>query len=294
MINPNLQDKVVLITGANNPSGIGAAAARAFAVQGASLFLHTFHQPYESDEVPSVPGEALYNSLQNSPVNIARELRATGARVEDMEADLADARNVPLIFDRAESAFGRVDVLINNAANCLQDTFIPRSRLNADSRAVDGFPVTTISAELHDRHFAVISRATALMMAEFARRKIERNDGWGRIINMSSLAAKTGGITAGTAYSTSKGAVIAFTFSLAAELAAFGVTVNGIAPAYVRTPMVTEQLSEAQRAEVIAKIPVRRFCEPEEVAHVVLFLADEMAGFITGEIIDQNGGLHFD
>jgi 3-oxoacyl-[acyl-carrier protein] reductase len=111
---------------------------------------------------------------------------------------------------------------------------------------------------------------------------------------MSSLAAKTGGITAGTAYSTSKGAVISFTFSLAAELARFGVTVNGIAPAYVRTPMVTEQLSEAQRAEVIAKIPVGRFCEPEEIAHVVVFLVDDKAGFITGEVIDQNGGLHFD
>ena len=87
---------------------------------------------------------------------------------------------------------------------------------------------------------------------------------------------------------------MSFTFSLAAELAPFGVTVNGIAPAYVRTPMITEQLTEEQRAAVVAKIPVGRFCEPEEVAHVVAFLADEKAGFITGEIIDQNGGLHFD
>ena len=121
-----------------------------------------------------------------------------------------------------------------------------------------------------------------------------KRKGWGRIINVSSLAAKSGGITAGTAYSTSKGALISLTFSLAAELAPYGVTVNGIAPAYIRTPMVTEQLSEAQRAEVIAKIPVGRFCEPEEFAHVVTFLADNKAGFITGEIIAQNGGLHFD
>lgn len=117
---------------------------------------------------------------------------------------------------------------------------------------------------------------------------------WGRIINTSSLAAKSGGITAGTAYSVSKGGLISLTFSLAAETAAYGITVNGIAPAYVRTPMITEQLTEAQRQEVLKKIPVGRFCEPEEFAHVVRFLIHPLAGFITGEIIDQNGGLLFD
>ena len=121
-----------------------------------------------------------------------------------------------------------------------------------------------------------------------------KEKGWGRIINTSSLAAKTGGITAGTAYSTSKGAVMSLTFSLAAELAPYGITVNGIAPAYVKTPMVTEQLTEEQRRILIEKIPVGRFCEPEEFAHVVCFLADDLSGFITGEIIDQNGGLLFD
>jgi 3-oxoacyl-[acyl-carrier protein] reductase len=117
---------------------------------------------------------------------------------------------------------------------------------------------------------------------------------WGRIINTSSLAAKSGGITAGTAYSVSKGGLISLTFSLAAETAAFGITVNGIAPAYVRTPMITEQLTEVERQKVLKKIPVGRFCEPEEFAHVVRFLIHPLAGFITGEIIDQNGGLLFD
>ncbi len=117
---------------------------------------------------------------------------------------------------------------------------------------------------------------------------------YGRIVNVCSLAMKSGGLTAGTAYTTSKSAIGGLTFSLAREVAAFGITVNGIAPAYVKTPMVTEQLTEAQRQVLLAQIPVGRFCEPEEFAHCVAFLASPMSGFITGEILDINGGLHFD
>ncbi|MBI5278864.1 MAG: SDR family oxidoreductase [Burkholderiales bacterium] len=117
---------------------------------------------------------------------------------------------------------------------------------------------------------------------------------FGRIINTCSLAAKTGGLTAGTAYSVSKGALTSLTFSLARELAPHGVTVNGISPAYVKTPMITEQLSEKQRQKLLRDIPVGRFCEPEEFAHVVRFLASPLAGFITGEIVDLNGGLLMD
>jgi 3-oxoacyl-[acyl-carrier protein] reductase len=117
---------------------------------------------------------------------------------------------------------------------------------------------------------------------------------WGRIVNTCSLAAKTGGLTAGTAYAVSKGALTSLTFSLARELAPHGVTVNGISPAYVKTPMVTEGLTEAQRLALLAQIPVGRFCEPEEFAHVVRFLVSPLAGFITGEIVDLNGGLVMD
>lgn len=103
-------------------------------------------------------------------------------------------------------------------------------------------------------------------------------------------AAKSGGLTAGTAYSVSKTALIGLTCSIAGEVAGEGVTSNAVAPAYMMSPMVSEQRSEAQ----FAAISVGRFGEPEEVAHAVMFPASPLAGFITSEIIDLNGGLHFD
>jgi len=118
--------------------------------------------------------------------------------------------------------------------------------------------------------------------------------GWGRIVNIGSLAMKTGGLTAGTSYTVSKGGMAALTLSVAREAAPFGVTVNAIAPAYIRTPMITEFLSPEQQEQLLEQIPVKRFCEPEEVAHAVGFLVSPLSGFITGEIIDINGGLHMD
>ena len=92
----------------------------------------------------------------------------------------------------------------------------------------------------------------------------------------------------------SKGAITALTLSLARELAPHGVTANAVAPAYVRTPMVTEALTETQRQALLQQIPVGRFCEPEEFAHTVAFLVSPLSGFITGEVLDLNGGLHMD
>ncbi len=188
--------------------------------------------------------------------------------------DLGDPENIQAAFYSLPEEFSPVDILVNNAGIL--------SNNKAEATSVAEWE-RVIDINLNGVFF--LSRLVIPGM---------KARGWGRIINTSSLAAKSGGITAGTAYSTSKGAVIALTFSLALELAPFGITVNGIAPAYVRTPMITEQLTEEQRRKLLEKIPVRRFCEPEEFAHVVAFLADDKAGFITGEIIDQNGGLQFD
>jgi 3-oxoacyl-[acyl-carrier protein] reductase len=197
-----------------------------------------------------------------------------GSNAYAVACDISNPEEVEEAVRRMTADIGAVDILVNNAG------------------ILSNNKVATTSYEEWDRVLKVnLSGAFYLSKALIPGMK-ERK--WGRIVNTCSLASKTGGITAGTAYSTSKGALVALTFSLAAETASFGITVNGIAPAYVKTPMVTDQLTESQRQQLIEKIPVHRFCEPEEFVHVVKFLVHPLAGFITGEIIDQNGGLHFD
>ncbi len=208
------------------------------------------------------------------PGSMAALVAAHGDAVLAVACDISDPRAVAAAHAHVVGALGEVDVLVNNAG-VLSNNKIEATDL-AEWRRVLG-------ANLDGAMFW----AKAVVPAMKARR-------WGRIVNTGSLAAKTGGLTAGTAYSVSKGALGALTFSLARELAAHGVTANAIAPAYVRTPMVTEQLSEAQRQALLAQIPVGRFCEPEEFAHVVRFLASPLSGFITGEILDLNGGLQMD
>ena len=188
--------------------------------------------------------------------------------------DISDAEAVRDGHAQVVQALGPVDILVNNAGILS----------NNKVEATDAAEWRRVLAVNLDGAFYLTQQVVPGMKA---RRS-------GRIINTCSLAAKTGGLTAGTAYSVSKGALTSLTFSLARELASFGVTANGISPAYVKTPMITEQLTEAQRQALLKDIPVGRFCEPEEFAHVVRFLASPLAGFITGEIVDLNGGLVMD
>ena len=199
---------------------------------------------------------------------------ALGASGHAIAADISDPAAAERAVAEAEHALGPVDILVNNAG------------VLSNNKAVETTP------EEWRRVLAInLDAAFYLSRRVLPGMKTRR---FGRIVNVCSLAMKSGGITAGTAYTASKGAIAALTFSLAREFAPFGVTVNGIAPAYVKTPMVTEQLTEVQRQELLRQIPVGRFCEPEEFAHCVAFLVSPMSGFITGEILDLNGGLHFD
>ena len=208
---------------------------------------------------------------RNRLETLAQEI---GQGVYPLPLDVADPQKVAEACATVRQEIGQVSILVNNA----------------------GVLSNNKTAETSDdewRHILSINLDGAFYLCRewLPSMKTER---WGRIVNMCSLAMKSGGITAGTAYTVSKGAMGAMTFSLAREAASHGVTVNGIAPAYIKTPMVTEQLTEEQRSQLIEQIPVGRFCEAEEVAHVVRFLVSPLSGFITGEIIDINGGLHMD
>lgn len=206
--------------------------------------------------------------------SMAGALARHGAQVLALACDIRDPSAVEDAQRRIVQRWAPVAVLVNNAgvlSNAKIESTTPESWRE----------VMAVNAD------AAMYWSRAVVPGMKAAR-------WGRIVNVGSLASKTGGLTAGTAYSVSKGAIAALTFSLARELAPFGITANAVAPAYVRTPMVTEALTEAQREALLQQIPVGRFCEPEEFAHVVAFLASPMSGFVTGEIIDLNGGLHMD
>ena len=211
-------------------------------------------------------GRAVVAALQDDGLKVV----GLDVKGECLRCDVSDVAAVR----KAVREIGPVDVLVNNAG--ILSNHKTEATTTEEWRKV-------LAANLD----GVFYLAREVIPGMKARR-------WGRIVNTCSLAAKTGGLTAGTAYAASKGGLTSLTFSLARELAPFGVTVNGISPAYVNTPMVTEGLTEAQRQALLAQIPVGRFCEPEEFAHVVRFLVSPLAGFITGEIVDLNGGLVMD
>lgn len=188
--------------------------------------------------------------------------------------DLSNAQELDSLCDAIVSGEIKVDILVNNAG------ILTNNKLQATSPE----ELQAISRVNVDAPLRLTQAVTPHM----------KDQGWGRIINMTSFAWKAGGLTAGTSYCVSKAALTGLTFSNARELAGCGITVNGIAPAYVLSPMVEVALSDSERSSLLKQIPVGRFCQPEEVAHTVAFLASPFAGFITGEIVDMNGGLQFD
>jgi 3-oxoacyl-[acyl-carrier protein] reductase len=287
MIDPGLEGKVVLVTGGNNPYGIGAAVAKAFAAQNAKVFIHYFRSPNPVDKTAGerVPGEAFYYAQQTKSADeIVRIIRENGGKAESWEADLSEPTTPTELFDRAEKVFGPVQVLVNNAALSEQDTFIPQSQLGPDSRAVDGFPMKRITAESHDRNFAVNSRAAALMMAEFAHRHLERGARWGRIINVSTDGAS--GFRSEVSYGASKYALESYSRAAASELGQYGITVNIVSLGPIQTGWIAPELER----QIALGTPLGRVGQPQDVADVIVFLASEQARWLTGQLIFVGGG----
>ncbi len=286
-----LEDRVALVTGANH--GIGAATALAFANEGARVFIHYLRlspEDYggisqEEADRATEPGRGFYYKiLSRSAEEVVRAIRDRGGECEFWEGDLSDPENIPRLFDRAEKAFGQVDIVVNNAAHDRCDTFIPQSELEKDPLFLGEYPMRTISAKSHDEHFAVNTRAVALMMEEFARRYVARKAAWGRIINISTDGAYAH--PSNVSYGASKFAVESYSRAAAYELGPYGITVNVISPGAVQTGWLTPELEKA----IAASYPLRRVGKPKDIANAVIFFASEHADWITGQVLYVGGG----
>lgn len=289
MVQTGLQGKVALITGANH--GIGAATAQALAFEGVAVFINYLRMPplgalqEEQDRNETTPGLAFYNAMRTKTAEqVLDVIREQGGKAEALEADLADPATIPLLFDKAEAAFGSVDILINNADYCEADTFIPHQFLGTTQSTPAGYAVASFTAKSHDQHFAINSRAGALMMAEFARRHVERGKQWGRIINLSTDGAPA--FAHEVSYGASKYAMESYSRAAAKELGQFGITVNIVSPGPIQTGYISPELEP----QVIANIPLGRVGQPDDVADVIVFLASEQARWLTGQVLFVGGG----
>ena len=203
--------------------------------------------------------------------SLVRFLRGTTVAVP---CDSGDADAVREAQQKIEKVLGPVDILVNAVEAP------PASRIEA----TDPAQWRRITAAHLDSAF-YWSRAVIPAM---------RKRGAGRIVNVLSLAAKSAGADSGAALAAAHGGLAALTFALARETAAQGITVNAVAAGAMEGSSAIEPLNEAQRRQLLASIPVGRFCKPEEFAYAVRFLASPLAAFITGEILDVNGGVQMD
>jgi 3-oxoacyl-[acyl-carrier protein] reductase len=267
MVNYGLKDRGAIITGANNPWGIGAAAALAFAREGAKVVLiyKRVFRPFDATRMDRNGVDRYYGANAGTADAVERKLKEMHGDYLVLESDISDEDAVKDIYSTILEKYGRVDILLNNAAT-------------DDETGCD--TIETITQNVIDDTFAVNVRGSILMIREFIR---HRGD-YGRIINISTDAAQifAGQIT----YGASKATLEALTRSIALEVAQYGITVNCVAPGPTQTGWIDEDFEKV----VIPLIPMGQLIQPEDIAETILFLASEQARMITGQVIKVSGG----
>ena len=251
-----LRGRVALVTGVGRRRGIGSAVCLALASRGADVVL-SYWKAYDR--------EMHWGSEEDEPEALLGELRAAGIRAEGIEMDLSRSDSARLLLDATEERLGRPSILVNTAAYSTRDGF------------------ETLDADAIDAHYAVNVRAMTLLSVDFARRY--PGGPGGRIVNFSS-GQSLGPMPGELAYVATKGAIEAFTRTLAAEVGNKGITVNAVNPGPTDTGWMTEEL----KREIAPRFPSGRIGQPEDAAKLVAFLVSDEAAWITGQIIHSEGG----
>ena len=247
----NLKDKVALVTGGSR--GLGRAICLSMAAEGASVAVS-------------------YRSNRDAAAEVVAEIcERFGGSAVAIGGDVADTADVERLVSETEEALGEVDVLVNNAG-----TWPTAFVKDMTDEQWDGAIDTNLKGPF-------------LMCREVVRHWLATGRK-GRIVNVSSQAAFYGSTTGHAHYSAAKGGLITFTKSLAREVASNAITVNAVAPGFMKTDMAGEAI-ENNKDKYFARIPLGRIGEPQEVADVVVFLASDRASYVTGATFDVNGGM---
>ena len=267
MINYGLKNRVVLITGANNPQGIGATTALAFAREGAKVLLvyKKIFRPFDKNKTDKNGTDRYFKANAENADIVESKLKGINADYIILESDISNEVDVKAIYSTVMERYGKIDILVNNAAE-------------GDMDGLD--TIEKITPNVIDDTFAVNVRGSIMMTREM----INHRGDYGRIINLSTDASQVfaGQIT----YGASKATLEALTRSIALEVAKYGITVNCVAPGPTQTGWIDENLEKA----VLPIIPMNQLIEPEDIAETILFLASEQARMITGQVIKVSGG----
>lgn len=222
-------------------------------------------------ELAKAGADIVVNFIGNEAVadETVEKIEALGRKALKIKADVSNAEEVQAMVDEAYAAFGHIDILVNNAG-------ITRDGLLIRMKDSDWDDVLNINL----KGVYLVSKAVAKIMVK------QRS---GRIINMTSVSGVTGNVGQAN-YAAAKAGVIGFTKTCAKELAARGITVNAIAPGFIETAM-TDVLPEKIKEGIAASIPFGRMGQPEEIASVVTFLASDFASYVTGQVLNVDGGM---
>ncbi|NQW11179.1 MAG: SDR family oxidoreductase [Alphaproteobacteria bacterium] len=247
----DLAGKVVLVTGAS--SGIGAATAEAFGRAGARVAVH-------------------YNRSAAGAAAVADAVRAAGSEAIVLQADVRDTATVERLVADTHARFGALDVVVNNAGDLLGRHDVEDV---LDDFVLDVFRVNALSV------IAACRAAVPLLRAS----------GGGVIVNLSSVSARTGGSPGTMFYAATKAYVASITRSMAKVYAADGIRINTVAPGVITTPIHDRHTPPEVMATLADAIPMRRLGDASEVAEVILFLASDASSYMTGEVLEVNGGV---